>query len=120
MYKIEVLENKKAVYITTSGMFKREEGLAYLKELKETFNKLDTSKYYLIIDSGDFKTAFQEDLSILQEVVGQYEIVPFIKKFFIMPKSAIAKMQAKHVDKTPLPGYLIEVNSLEEALSMIK
>jgi hypothetical protein len=73
----------------------------------------------LILDSSDFKPASQDNLGILEEVIAQYEKTPFIKKFFIMPKSAIANLQVKKVDKTALPSYLTEVGSFEEAISMI-
>ena len=120
MYKIEVLEDKKVVYVVTAGLMKKEEGLEVLNKLKETFKKVKTSQYYLILDSSDFKPSFQEDLGLLQEVIEQYEKTSFIKKFFILPKSTIAKIQARKADKTALPSYLIEVSSFDEAISMIK
>ena len=119
MYNLEVIEEKKVVYIVTGGMLKKDEGLEILNKLKETFRRLKTLQYHLIIDSADFKAVFQEDLVILREVIELYEKTPFIKKFFILPKSTIAKSQAQKIDSTKLPSYLIEVSSFDEALSMI-
>ncbi|HEX3047443.1 MAG TPA: hypothetical protein VHY08_22010 [Bacillota bacterium] len=120
MLKIEFLEEKKILHVFTGGFIQRDEGLDILNKLKQTFQSMDTSKYYFILDSGEFKAAFQKDLDVLEEILELYAKTPFLKKFFILPENILAKIQAKKLDKTNLPNDIIEVNSYEEVLSMIK
>jgi hypothetical protein len=120
MLKIEILEEKKILHVVTGGFMTREEGLDVLNKLKQTFKNIDTSKYYFILDSSEFKAAFQKDLDVLEEVLELYANIPFIKKFFILPENIVAKIQAQRMDKTNLPDNIVKINSFEEALTMIK
>jgi hypothetical protein len=120
MYDIKILEDKKVIHVTTGGFMKAEEAVEILNSLKKTFQAIDTSKYYFILDSSNFKAAAQENINLLTDVITLYAQTPFIKKFVILPISSIAKMQAQKTDKTDLPSYIIKVDSFEEAMALIK
>lgn len=92
MYDIKILENKKVIYVVTGGFMNREEGIEILEKLKQTFKRVNTLNYYFILNSNEYKTVAQNNTNLLQEVIKLYAKTSFIKKFIILPQSAIAKM----------------------------
>lgn len=119
MFDIKILEEKKVICVLTGGFIKREEGIEIIEKLKQTFQRINTSKYYFILNSNEYKAVTQDNTNLLKEVINLYATTPFIKKFIIMSKSVIAKLQAQKNDTTDLPNSIIQVNSFDEAMSMI-
>lgn len=120
MYNIDVNKSINVIYVVCQGMITRTEGLEILNKLKDTFNKVDTSAYSLIIDSKKVKTTPTEAVDVLKAVMELYTTTPFQKKFFVVPESTITIMQTKRVDEHDFMSSLILVSSHEEALSKIK
>lgn len=119
MYNVEVNNSKNVIYVVCKGMISRTEGLEILSKLKDSFNKVNTSAYSLIIDSKEVKTTPADAVDVLKSVMELYTVTKFKNKFFVVPESAITNMQTKRADENDFMSSLILVKSYEEAISKL-
>lgn len=114
MIKVEVDSVKRALKITVSGMVKVDEAENYLKELQSTINRIDASKYALIIDAREQKTLTPDTIATLEKALKIYTETPFVKRFAVVLESVVAMQQIKRVGKEDVDDFVM-VTSVEEA-----
>lgn len=119
-YEFKVNQAEKILLIESRGMFSLEDAKNFMDEYKKTITKINPGDYVLIIDSKDIKTANQEVIPLLEDMIKLYVTTPFKKRITIVMDSAVALSQVKRVGKDDFTNNFIFVNSYEEALNVAK
>ncbi len=115
MYKINVNSLQKRFEVNASGMFKKEEAIAFLDELEEKIKTINPKEYTLIIDAKDQKPSAQDVVPLQEKAINVYVSTPFAKRYSIVIDSAITTNQVKRLGKEKLLEKITFIQSIKEA-----
>jgi len=93
MYKVEVNNAKKVLFITVGGFFQEEDGKNFLND----YNNAVKSSFTLALESSELSTSKAEMIPILENCIKMYKATGFKNIVSTPPSSAIAAMQLKRL-----------------------
>lgn len=99
LHEIKVDDDKKTMYVKTSGFFKEEDALAYINEFQATLKKINVPTFKLIVDAIDQKAVPQNVIDEVKGALKLYMDCGFKKVVILTPSSPTAKMQAQSCAK---------------------
>ena len=102
MYKVEFDLERKEVYLAIKGMMKKDEALAYKKDVKAAFNKF-FGKVNLLVDLRESLTHTQEAMEIINET--RDENKKKVKKSAVISEKLLVKMQARRTMQEIEDGF---------------
>lgn len=114
MYKINVNSLQKRFEVNASGMFKKEEAIAFLDELEEKIKTINPKEYTLVINAKDQKPSTPNVVPLQEKSIKLYVSTPFAKRYSIVIDSAITNNQIKRLGKEELLENITFIQSIEE------
>ncbi|MEW8994368.1 hypothetical protein [Clostridium sp.] len=97
MYKVEVNNAKKILFIAVGGFFQEEDGKNFLNDYNNAVKSINPSNFTLALESSDLSTSKAEMIPILENCIKMYKATGFKNIVSTPPKSAIAAMQLKRL-----------------------
>ncbi len=97
MYKVEVNNAKKVLFITVGGFFQEEDGKNFLNDYNNAVKSITPSSFTLALESSELSTSKAEMIPILENCIKMYKSTGFKNIVSTPPSSAIAAMQLKRL-----------------------
>lgn len=97
MFKVEVNQSKKILFITVGGFFKEDEGMAFLDEYNKAVKSITPSTYTLALEGESLSTSKTDMLPVLENCMKMYKHTGFKRIVSTQPSSASAFMQLKRL-----------------------
>lgn len=97
MYKIEVKNSKKILFIHVGGFFQEEEAKNFLNDYNKAVKSIIPSNFTLVLESSDLSTSKKEMLPALENCMKMYKNTGFKSIISSEPKSPITLMQLKRL-----------------------
>jgi hypothetical protein len=97
MYKVEVNNAKKILFITVGGFFQEEDGKNFLNDYNNAVKSIVPSTFTLALESSDLSTSKADMIPILENCMKMYKDTGFKNIISTSPTSPIALMQLKRL-----------------------
>jgi len=115
MYHIELDKSKELFIVKGFGLYKEDELLSFINDLKTKINLINPRDYKLVLDTSKLKTSGQKTLPIMNDIMQIYLETPFKKRFYVQSESVTANMQMKRTGKNDFFDNLTIISSIKES-----